>query len=624
MRRLDSSSESESEAESEAESEVPKVVRVRKLPVAGILLVELCERLTYYTLAGTQKIYIQNQLDKTPSTSAALNSVFSMLCYFWCIPGGLLADSVGRYKTIIMAGVVYAIGAICVGVAVIHPLQKDYGWLFMLGSLVLIAIGTGGIKPNIANFGADQIGDVSESQRECQKTFFSLFYLSINVGVLIAFGFLTNTTTAGLAGLVPPEDGYSFAYGSGAGCMILAVIIFLAFTPAYTRLPGNGLGPVRRLVRYQCHALRHGGGWRAWMSAAGFLCLPIFYVVTLSDTLLASSSSSTAHEVFLDPCAGGALGRRLHRGGSGSGMLSHIALAFGSMACIFLVVANVNCSWVQDLGSQQSFGVKDARQTFGAIPMIVVVNISFNLCYNSMNNAFPSQACQMDLRLGSTQLNGAFFNIADAMAIVVFTPLFESCLYPVIGKWKGSPVRLGQKIIAGLVIAAISNIAAAVLEYQRKAAPYLCDAGFSQCAPGYTEDGLQGTRMKDISAFWIFIPFALVGIAEILVNPCMYCFSYEAAPPEVRSLLQALNLFFMGSVSNAFTAVVSKIAYPNNLDTGNLPAYYFINSVLAVIGIGIYFLVTRCGHTGHDIRQVVEKELVVGAVPDGEYSDPEE
>lgn len=54
----------------------------------------------------------------------------------------------------------------------------------MLGCLGLIALGTGGIKPNIANFGADQIGDETEKQRESQKTFFSLFYLSINIGVL--------------------------------------------------------------------------------------------------------------------------------------------------------------------------------------------------------------------------------------------------------------------------------------------------------------------------------------------------------------------------------------------------------------------------------------------------------
>eukprot|EP00434_Breviolum_minutum_P021988 symbB.v1.2.019410.t1/scaffold1560.1/size111759/1 len=326
-------------ADSDSESELNDIaVKIRKLPVVGILLVELCERLTYYTLAGTQKIYLQNQLKKTPSTAAALNSVFSMLCYFWCIPGGLLADSIGRYKTIIAAGCVYAVGTICVGISVIYELQSSLGWLFMLGCLVLIAIGTGGIKPNIANFGADQIGDITEKQRECQKTFFSLFYLSINIGVLIAFGFLTNTTTGGLPGVVSPSEGYSFAYGSGAGCMILAVLIFISFTNSFTMLPGNGLGPVRRLVRYQCHSLK-GGGWRAFLSAAGFCCLPLFYIVTLTDTLLSARGHASAAETFHDPCSAqiDAPPRRLHGGGGGGGVLSDIALALGAMACVFLV-----------------------------------------------------------------------------------------------------------------------------------------------------------------------------------------------------------------------------------------------------------------------------------------------
>ena len=243
--------------------------------------------------------------------------------------------------------------------------------------------------------------------------------------------------------------------------------------------------------------------------------------------------------------------------------------------------------------------------------MIVVVNLCFSLCYNSMNNAFPSQACQMDVRMGSAQLNGAFYNISDALAIVIFTPIFESCLFPLIGRLKGSPVRLGQKIVAGLVIAAMSNLSASFLEYQRRSAPFLCDAGFSLCAPHYTEDGLRGTRMKDISAFSIFLPFILVGISEILVNPCMYCFCYESAPPQVRSLLQAFNLFFSGSVSNAFTAVVSKLLYPNDLDVGRLELYYFANASAALAGILLYFAITRCGKSSkakelHEIRGVMD------------------
>lgn len=126
--RMTNDSESDSEQDSESELEDHAGLKIRKLPVVGILLVELCERLTYYTLAGTQKIYLQNQLKKTPSTSAALNSVFSMLCDFWCVPGGLLADSIGRYKTIIAAGSIYAIGTICVGISVIYELQASLGY----------------------------------------------------------------------------------------------------------------------------------------------------------------------------------------------------------------------------------------------------------------------------------------------------------------------------------------------------------------------------------------------------------------------------------------------------------------------------------------------------------------
>eukprot|EP00439_Symbiodinium_sp_Y106_P039198 s3533_g4.t2 len=484
----------------------------------------------------------------------------------------LIADSVGRYKTIIGAGAIYATGTLCVAVAVVHAFQTSLGWMFTGGCLLLIAAGTGGIMPNIANFGADQIGDETESQRECQKTYFSLFYLAINTGVLFAFGFFTNITTGGLPGVVSQSEGYSFAYGAGAVFMIAAVLIFISFTGSYRRLPGNGLGPVKRLVRYQCRSLR-GGGWRAAMSAIGWLCLPFFYLVTLAAVLTPPAKSAGEE------------------------------------------VANLNTQWVKELNDEakDDFGVEDARATFGALPMIVIVNIAFNLCYNSINNAFPSQACQMDLRIGSMQLNGAFFNIADASAILVFTPLFESCLYPVIARMKGSPVQLGQKIVAGLLVACSSNLVAASLEMRRRDAPYLCDAEFSQCAPGYTEDGLHGTRMKDISAFWIFMPFTLVGIAEILVNPCMLQYSYEAAPMQVRSLLQAINLFFQGSVSNAFTSVVTKLTYPNDLDSGHLEYYYYLNAALAVGGILLYFAVTRrCCH-GKGVRDAIKKEEVIAA-----------
>ena len=70
--------ESQNTETSLGSSEDKRSGRSSILSTVVILLVELCEALTYYTLAGTQKVYLQNQLDRSPSTSAAMNSVFSI------------------------------------------------------------------------------------------------------------------------------------------------------------------------------------------------------------------------------------------------------------------------------------------------------------------------------------------------------------------------------------------------------------------------------------------------------------------------------------------------------------------------------------------------------------------
>merc|ERR1719259_116872 len=156
-------------------------------PVAVVLAVELCERLCYYTFAGSQKVYLNKNLGFSASASAAINSVISMLCYLWCLPGGLVADVVGRYKVIVTLSSIYAAGTFLVAASVQEGVQMQLKYLFLFGALFLIPLGTGGIKPNICNFGADQIGDETEPQKDAQKKFFSVFYLSINVGVLFAF-----------------------------------------------------------------------------------------------------------------------------------------------------------------------------------------------------------------------------------------------------------------------------------------------------------------------------------------------------------------------------------------------------------------------------------------------------
>jgi len=489
---------------------------------------------------------------------------------------------------------------------------------------LLIPLGTGGMQPNICNFGADQIGDETERQKEVQKKYFSYFYMSINIGALISTGYLVNVTSHGEPRLdIALEDGYFAAYVVAAVVMTMALFMILAGTKWYKLLPGQGIESFLTMVDSIKHSAINGGGPRAWICVIGWLALPVFYALTLASTLLASGQPHTVEgghlghqypnelermycpltledanstdpirrllSVDLDgPLAREiAAPRRLYDGSSGHNeVLDKLTLAVGAVSCVCLVISHSNNDWIKKLPGKGAFPIEDVRKGFGIVPLIVVVNLAFNMACNSILVAMPSQACQMNTLLGGSQLNGAFFTMADALAVIILTPLFESVVYPMISKMTGSPVRLGQKLVAGLLVGILANFVAAMLEIQRRRSPLMCAVGFSECAPN-------GVHMRDMSAFLMFVPYALMGAAEILFCPCMYFYAYTSSPPSVRSLMQAFNLFFQLSVSNAFTALAMKATFPDDLDTGHLEYYYFLNIACTMAGIFLYFILTR-------------------------------
>lgn len=201
----------------------------------------------------------------------------------------------------------------------------------------------------------------------------------------------------------------------------------------------------------------------------------------------------------------------------------------------------------------------------------------------------------MDTRLGSdadaTQLSGATFNLADSLAIILFTPVIDRFAIPYVERYIGRRVSLNMKIYAGIAFAIGSQLVAAVIEYVRMNTEVLSIA--SHCA-ALRPDG-QHVHMSSISAFWMSIPYAMIGIGEVLVNPVLQHFAYEGADPSMRSLLQAFNLFAMGGMPNAISSAISQATAsltPNNLNNGNLPMVYFINIAFGIVLSGIYFWVS--------------------------------
>lgn len=106
-------------------------------------------------------------------------------------------------------------------------------------ALYLIALGTGGIKPCVSSFGADQFDDNDEYEKKKKSSFFNWFYLSINVGALIASSVLV---------WIQMNVGWGWGFGIPAVAMALAVIFFFSGTRLY-RAQKPGGSPFTRILQ---------------------------------------------------------------------------------------------------------------------------------------------------------------------------------------------------------------------------------------------------------------------------------------------------------------------------------------------------------------------------------------
>nr|AET36827.1 slc15A1 protein [Ctenopharyngodon idella] len=200
-----------------------------------IVVNEFCERFSYYGMKAVLALYFKYFIGWDNDLSTTIYHTFVALCYLTPIMGAIIADSwLGKFKTIVYLSIVYTIGQVIMAVSSIHDItdfNKDgvpdnmtlHIALSTLG-LILIALGTGGIKPCVAAFGGDQFEEHQEKQR---STFFSIFYLSINAGSLLST-LITPILRSQECGIYSKQSCFPLAFGVPAALMVVALVVFIA------------------------------------------------------------------------------------------------------------------------------------------------------------------------------------------------------------------------------------------------------------------------------------------------------------------------------------------------------------------------------------------------------------
>ena len=192
--------------------------------------VEGCERFSYYSMQTLLVLYMVKYLllpeniggviglewlrsvhyqglEGQPLASAIFGD-YSSTVYLTPILGGLIADRwLGRRITMILGGLIMALG---------HFLMAFEGaFLFALLSLI---VGVGLFKGNIAS----QVGELYEENDLRRAMAFQIFYIAINVSVIIA---------PLISGTLGEKVGWHYGFGTAGIVMVAGLILYLKAGP---------------------------------------------------------------------------------------------------------------------------------------------------------------------------------------------------------------------------------------------------------------------------------------------------------------------------------------------------------------------------------------------------------
>mmetsp|Transcript_37159 Transcript_37159/g.95969 ORF Transcript_37159/g.95969 Transcript_37159/m.95969 type:complete len:396 (+) Transcript_37159:690-1877(+) len=386
--------------------------------------------------------------------------------------------------------------------------------IYLAGSFIFVAVGTGAIKPNVMNFGATQYDENDPVEVAQRESFFSYFYLTINIGAFIAYGFLINLSTSESTS-ASPGSGYFKAYVIAAVAMGIAVLAFVSGTPKYTGKGGVTRTPMISVIRkHLVEAAQRS--WLGVMAVAGWVLMPLSMLVVLLGSLLSSMPSV-------------------------SSTMTWTAFGLALSSCALLVMAHWKNDYIAELPkgwtAARSGGISagDVKAALAMMPTILCVNVGFRIPANAIN-AFPAQACQMNTVFFGQQINGAFWNIGDCVAILVGVPILEQFILPAVQRLRGGrPVSASAKYCAGFAFVILANLSAIAIEWVRRAkspgenpsfVPCPVDLwGSDECSNGYLLSHCSpgdSLPMTDMSSFWTVVPMFLIGFGEILVNPTVY------------------------------------------------------------------------------------------------------
>ncbi|KAB1205930.1 Protein NRT1/ PTR FAMILY 8.3 [Morella rubra] len=523
-----------------------------------ILGTEGCERLAYYGIATNLVTYLTGKLHEGNVSAARNVTTWQGTCYLTPLIGAVLADSYwGRYWTIAVFCTIYFIGmctltlsasvpglrpAECVGSTCPAASPAQYA-VFFLG-LYLIALGTGGIKPCVSSFGADQFDDTDSRERVKKGSFFNWFYFSVNIGALISSSVLV---------WVQDNAGWGLGFGIPALFMAVAIASFFSGTPLY-RFQKPGGSPLTRMCQVLTAAFH-------------------------KRNLLAPKESSILYEI-----------QDKNSAIEGSRKLEHT----DELNCLdkAAVLSDAEVKSGDFSNPWRLCTVTQVEELKILIRMFPIwaTGIVFSAVYAQMSTMFVEQGMVMDTTIGSFTIPPASLSSFDVISVIFWVPIYDKVVVPIARKFTGKERGFSelQRMGIGLFISVLCMSAAALVEIKRL-----------QIA---RELGLVDEDVAvPMSILWQIPQYFLLGAAEVCTFIGQLEFFYDQSPDAMRSLCSALSLLTTALGNYLSSLILTIVTYlttmggsagwiPDNLNEGHLDYFFLLLAGLSFLNMLVYIV----------------------------------
>ncbi|GAU25236.1 hypothetical protein TSUD_17480 [Trifolium subterraneum] len=213
------------------------------------------ERMAYYGISSNLFVYLTKKLHQGTVTSS--NNVTNWIGTIFITPilGAYIADAhLGRYRTFVISALIYLLGMCLLTLSVSLPSLKPpeskeastQQLVVFYTALYILAVGTGGTKPNISTIGADQFDDFDPKEKALKLSFFNWWMSYIVIGSLFAFTVIV---------YIQDNVSWSLGYALPTIGLMISIITFLAGTPFYRHKLIKG-SPYIRMAKVFVAAIR--------------------------------------------------------------------------------------------------------------------------------------------------------------------------------------------------------------------------------------------------------------------------------------------------------------------------------------------------------------------------------